>query len=75
MKKIANRGYAAKDRPVATHYGRPIVMQYADGPVYILCSLRHVVERIDRADWDSHWMRERVADPKWNIECSIGGES
>ena len=57
---------------MATNSGRPIVMIPSTGNVYVRCNKGHLVECIKRIEWESHWLYEKVNDPKFNIECSIG---
>ena len=54
-----------------THSGRAIVMDPSDGYIYVRCYKRHLVERIPKEEWETHWLHDKVFDPKFNIECSI----
>ena len=57
----------SKEKP---HYGRAVIMA-TDRAVYVRCPKLHLVERIPIDAWPGHWLRERVFEPRWEIECSI----
>lgn len=62
---------AREPSPPRPHSGRPIVT-ITDGAIFIRCCRLHLVERVPTEAWESHWLHDRVFDPHWQVECSIG---